>query len=128
MKSIKLTLIIIQIFITTSAWAEWVKVTSGGGGAISYYIDPSKITKHGNIRQTMELIDRTTPDSDGMLSLTGVLDYDCKENKLRWRSETWYDGNMGTGKVLRTDTSIRIWRQEPKGNTGNTLLRYVCSH
>ncbi len=119
---------VLLMFVTTQVGADWARIATGGGGTITFYIDDSSILRIGNLRQARELVDRTTPDSNGMLSMQGLLEYDCKEEKSRWSSETWYSGNMGAGRILRNDTSIREWNHVLQGKTGNTLLRYVCSH
>lgn len=121
-------LLLLLMLFCNVAIADWVKVTSSGSGAMTYYIESTQITRSGTLRRAWEMVDLASADSDGMLSMRGLLEFDCQSGQVRWLSETWYSGRMGSGRVIREDNSTREWRTAKQSSSGLTVFRYVCSN
>jgi hypothetical protein len=112
----------------SSATAGWVQVSSSGGGVARYYVDTTETLKSSTFRRAWQMVDLAKPDSDGMHSMRGLLEFDCNAGRLRWLSETWYSGSMGSGRVIKSDKTLRDWRIAENNSSGLAVLRYVCSN
>ena len=54
-------------------------------------------------------------------------EYDCKDEKNRILAFTWFDGKMGSGKVVYSDSNVRDeWSPIQPGSIGETLWKIAC--
>lgn len=114
------------VFAPLSAYGEWVKVTSASNGAGDIYLDPTTISKSGDERQAWELVDRPTPDQ-GVLSVTAVIEFDCKDKKLRHNQTTAYSGHMAKGDILGINAVPDDWQNVASGTVDEVAMSYACS-
>ena len=115
------------VFAPLCAYGDWVKVTSALNGAGDIYVDPTTISKTGDVRQALELLDRSTPDQ-GVLSVTAVLEFDCKDKKLRHNQTTAYSGHMAKGDILGIGAVPDAWQNVASGTVDEVAMNYVCSN
>ena len=75
----------------TTAYADWMKIYEDAGSV--GYIDPVTIQKiDNNVRRVSELLDFKKPDPQfkGEMSHSFLVEYDCKEKRVRVISVTGY--------------------------------------
>jgi len=88
--------------LASTAWAEWVKVAEHPGLGITYYIDPAKVQKDGNLRQVLQLQDLKQRHVTGYLSGSTKLEFDCKEKRVKGLFFSVYADQMGMGETLNS--------------------------
>jgi len=84
----KLLLTLMQVLISTSAMAKWVKVGSSADVdvGITLYADPATILKSGNMVKMLRLTDFKTVQGNAgkqYMSTKRQHEYDCKEEQHR---------------------------------------------
>lgn len=121
----RIVLIALLVLATTSAWAEWIKLSEDDGAI--HYIDPATIRRDGNLRRAWELQDRKSPAPGGVLSYRVLKESDCTEERDRVLSISGHSGPMATGKVLfSVSHASDSWTYQPPNSVGAALLKRVC--
>ena len=103
----RLLLGLMLLMTATAASAEWMR--SGGNDRLIQYVDIATIRRNGNFVKMWHLTDfNTVQTTDGAsyLSQKSQQEYDCKEEKSRILAFSWFDGQMGKGKVVYSDSSL----------------------
>ena len=114
----------------SAASAKWTGVDYDD--ELITYVDRATIRRSGNFVKMWELKDyktvRTSPSTGySYLSAKGQEEYDCKEEKTRLLAFTWFDGKMGSGKVVHntSETSMK-WSPIQPGSIGEALWKIAC--
>lgn len=114
------------MFLSYSAWAEWVLVSESTNARL--YIDPATIRREGTLRKYWKLTDLKVRDKDGDMSWRTRAETDCKEERERFTSLTTFSESMLGGRVTRTsDFPNDEWRDIAPGTVMATVMRYVCA-
>lgn len=123
----KAILILILTVVSSSAAAEWVKVT--GDESSTLYSDPSTIRKKGNMVKMWSLINNKTAlaiSSGNYLSEKTQEEFDCKEELVRNLYHSFHSGNMGGGdEILPMSTGFN-WSPVPPGSVTELLWKFAC--
>lgn len=122
----QLFLALVMVAVSGGAWAQWVKVSETDSGTV-IYVDPSTIRKNGNLRRYWGLHDLARADKDGDLSLRGLVEVDCKEERRRSLQEDWFRGPMGSGERSGGSNRLGEWTYVAPGTSGETVMKFVCS-
>jgi hypothetical protein len=121
----KLLTLLASLVLTGPAWAEWVRV---GQSEIGYkYIDPATIRKDGNLVRVWSLTNLKQRHKDGELSSRSRIEYDCKQERLKFLSMTEHSGPMASGTELRSAIGDGQWSDIPPGSLSETVLKIVCA-
>ena len=111
-----------------TASAEWTAV--GDSDEFIQYVDRATIRRNGNLVKMWDLADYKTVQTvagDSYLSAKSQWEYDCKEEKMRQLASTWFDGQMGNGKVVVSNGDVRgEWRPIAPGSSGEALWKIAC--
>ena len=119
----------------TAASAEWTRVDSND--ELIAYVDRATIRRNGNLVKMWDLKDNKTVEKSaaagGGFSFSSLppsekaqQEYDCKEEKSRTLAFTWFGGQMGSGKVVFTDSDPGKWRPIEPGTIGATVWKIAC--
>lgn len=109
------------------ASAEWVKVIETD--VVVQYVDPTTITKNGDLRKAWRLQDFKSPTPDGKQSMRILGEYDCKGERMRILFGSSYTGPMASGESLFLGGgNVDDWDRAPAGTMGELVLKFVCSH
>lgn len=112
--------------VATPAWAEWVKVSVSDTSI--FYIDPASIRKDGNLRKVWRITDLKQRHKDGEMSIRGLDEYDCKEERLRFLALSSHSETMAGGETLWSKNySDGEWQAIPPGSTVARVLKIVCA-
>ena len=97
----RVVLTLLLIFAAVPARADWVKVGEAGktvfyvlSANTDYYIDPSTITKEGNIRRVWEIHDLSDKGPRGERSILVSAEYDCVQKLMRMSNATGHSHPM----------------------------------
>jgi hypothetical protein len=92
-----------------------------------HYIDPETVRKEGDLRKVSTLQDLKAQGKRGERSMQALMEYDCKNKRVRPISATAHRGQMATGEVIATISTPAKWNSIAPESAFNTTLRYVCA-
>jgi hypothetical protein len=120
---------LVLMAIANAASAEWT--AAGDSDEFIQYVDRATIRRNGNLVKMSSLTDFKTVQKSAAgksyLSEKQQAEYDCKEKKKRYLAFTWFDGQMGNGKVVVSNGDVRgEWRPIAPGSSGETLWKIAC--
>ena len=113
------------LLVTGSAWAEWVRVVATD--MANHYIDPATIRKDGNLRKVWEINDLKQRGQGGELSRRMRMEYDCKQERLRFLLISAHSEAMAFGTNLRQEGEDLTWTDIPPGTILERILKIVCA-
>ncbi len=112
----------------TAASAEWTRVYDND--QLIHYVDRATIRRNGNLVKMWELMDFKTVQKDAadksFLSIKAQSEYDCKEEKSRILAFTWFDGKMGSGKVVVSGTDPSKWSPTAPESVAEAMWKIAC--
>lgn len=121
----RIVLCFLLAMVAAPAWAEWMKVSEDGNGVA--YIEPTTIRKTGEFRKVWVLIDLKQKTSNGSLSMRGLWEFDCKEERNRVFSLSTHSGQMAGGIALTSgSTAPGDWSDTPPNTSARAILTRVC--
>ena len=119
---------LMMLVTAVSASAEWT--AAGDSDRFIQYVDRATIRRNGNFVKMWDLADFKTVQTvagDSYLSQKIQSEYDCKEKKSQYLAFTWFDGQMGNGKVVVSNGDVRgEWRPIAPGSSGEALWKIAC--
>ena len=119
-------LLLALLFMSGSAWADWVQVEETDN--IYVYIDPSTIRKDGNLRKVWQIHDLKKRHKDGELSRRFRMEYDCKNERYKFLSISDHSGQMASGTILLQNLVEETkWTDIPPKSAVETVLKIVCA-
>ena len=110
-----------------AASAEWTDV--GDNERLIQYVDRATIRRNGNFVKMWDLLDyKTVKTSAGVSYLSGKTqqEFDCQEERGRILAFTWFDGLMGSGNVVYSNSDTQQWDPIQPGSSGETLWKIAC--
>lgn len=111
-------------YFATSAKAKWVEAAKSD--RFTTFIDLATVQVNGDMYQVQALQDANEPDKDGVHSMLGLWEHDCKEERARNLARAYFSGPMLTGNVLASSSKPANWDKFPIGSTGERMLKLVC--
>lgn len=123
----KIILMMLLTVVSNSAMAAWVDV--GSNETTTIYVDSSTVKKAGNMAKMWHLTDYKKPHKDmgePYMSMKDEDEYDCKEAKWRRRASSQHSGNMGSGKVVYSDSFTTRWKPVPPDSGTEILWKFAC--
>ncbi len=124
----KVILMMVLAVVSNSAMAEWVNV--GNNENLTVYVDPATIQRTGNMAKMWHLTDFKTANKDmgeAYLSTKDQNEYDCKEVKSRRRASSQHSKNMGSGKVVYSDSYTTKWKPVPPDSGIEIMWKFACT-
>lgn len=123
-----LSLIILLLLSSGTAYAEWVSVGTTDDGMI-VYADPDTIRRKGDLVKMWELYDYKTAQvgrGSPFLSSRQQSEYDCAEESNRVLTFRLFMGNMGSGKVSYSSLNEGMWEPVEPDSIGKKLWTVAC--
>jgi S1-C subfamily serine protease len=108
-----------------AAAAEWT--SQGSTATVDYYLDVSTMRKDGDLRRVWQLQDMKVTSRSGARSLRALSEYDCRQERYRVLQLDTFSGQMATGSLLATDTSLGAWSFIAPGTPFAHTLKFVCA-
>ena len=128
MKQLLLGLMLLMT--ATAANAEWTAIDSADN--FIQYVDRATIRRNGNLvkmwsLQNFKTVQKSAAGGESYLSVKEQWEYDCKEEKKRVLAFSWFDGKMGSGKVVYSDSDFRDkWSPVGPESIGEILWKIAC--
>ena len=128
----KLTFIFIMLFSTimllSPSYSDWTKVATNVKGT-SFYIDFDRIRKHDGYVYFWRLSDWGKLNKKGFRSSIVYQQGDCKLFRLKYLSDNYYKGAMGTGEEIGgSNIPDKDWNYPQPNSTAEETLQSVCVH
>lgn len=123
----KVILTVLLAVVGNNAVAEWIDV--GSNESVTIYVDPATVQRKGNMAKMWHLTDFKTHQKDmgdKYLSAKDQNEYDCKDIKMRRRASSQHSGNMGSGKVVYSDSFTTRWKTIPPESGTEILWKFAC--
>ena len=115
------------VMTATAASAEWTRV--GDADEFIQYVDVATIRRNGNLVKMWYLSDHKTVktvDGNSFLSDKAQWEFDCKEERWRVVAYIWFDGKMGSGKVVYSGSAPGKWSPISPESVGEILWKIAC--
>jgi len=126
----QIVLMLLLVIVSSSAMAEWVKVTTsniGISGGITVYADPNTVPKYSDKVKMWEMHDSRLPNSSNTSSKKRV-EYDCTKKQARQLQATYYFGSMGSGGVFMNVPDPGQWEAVLLGTATKELWNFACKN
>jgi hypothetical protein len=111
------------------AYAEWVAVSGSDESGEIGYVDPATIRRKGDMVKMWELKDFKTVRTAGAtayLSIKTQAEFDCAEERMRMLAFSVFADNMGSGKVVWSNSDEGKWKPVEPGSVGEGLWKIAC--
>ncbi len=123
----RIVLMVLLSAVSSTAMAEWVKVSNVDGGDITFYTDPSTIRKNGKSVKMWELQDYLTARTgENYLSVKIQNEYDCKNERTRLLFLSLHSAHMGGGDIVEMNNSPGEWMPVPPASIIEALWKIAC--
>ena len=114
-----------MLLASASASAQWMKF--GEDGVSVYYYDPSMIRRDGNLLRVPVLEDLKQRGPYTERSRRLVIQYNCKDEQVRFPSVLAFSEAMLSGNVLPSgDPFSAEWSELPPNTFISALYKAVC--
>ena len=120
----KTILMLMLAAMSSGAMAEWVRI--GVTDNMTMYVDPYSIRQNNNLRRVWDLQDLKRRAPNGEMSRRGLMEFDCKEERMRTIHVSMLSGPMASGEVISSIDSPSDWRYIPPETVGASVLEFVC--
>jgi hypothetical protein len=124
---------VVLLCISGNASADWTKVSNSGAGADDFtgYVDTATIERSGDVAKMADLRDYRQPQllkasGKSYLSKRVSVEYQCKEEKMRWLELVHFAAAMGKGEVVHRDDQPRSWISVNRGTVAETRWKIAC--
>ena len=120
------TLLLLSLFVTGAAWAEWREVDKTD--SFTFYIDLATLRKEDNLRKIWLLANATQRSVTGSISTLSKYEYDCKNDRYRSLAFSAYSEPMATGKMIDSiNGEPTVWREIVPESSGYLVSKIVCA-
>lgn len=89
------------------------------------YLDYSRFERH-ELPTLWVLFDSKSPDEDGSRSVTQKYQADCKSDMVKTLEFEYFEGNMGTGRLIRRSSKPSNWEAPKPTSILANILEIMC--
>jgi len=116
---------IVLLLITPLAKAEWVRMFQNIHGT-AYYMDPTSIEHHGNMRRVWEMESFKEATKEGLHSIRLYKEYDCKQELGHFKKYVAHTGPQASGEVMGNVETPSSWKTVNASPAGKLVFSEVC--
>ena len=114
-------LLSLALMLSASAWAEWEPVVPTADGSSMWYLDFDTVKTDSKYVYAWTLTDY----KEDKESVKAYIQLDCGiPSKYKFLSITYYEGNMGYGKIHAGDDTD--WRYPQPKSVLESFTSYLC--
>ena len=121
--------LILFLFFSINASANWTEVARTEGGFSIHYIDLTTKMFSDDYIKIWELVSypkKLHQDYD-IYSAKNLLLVDCYNKRLKYLTAIYYSGLKGNGEVLAKENSESDWLYDAPGSAGYAELKIICN-
>jgi hypothetical protein len=126
----RLFLITLLVLSSGPAYAEWIPVHEIAQLSATISVDPDTIHRKGDLVELWILYNYKITQSgrSGPIRTTKTQgEFDCEGRRSRVLAVTDFSGNVGSGKVVYSNSDKQKWEPVAPGSLGQVLWRFACS-
>jgi hypothetical protein len=133
----RVVLTLLLILAVAPARADWVRMGESEKTVLyvlsartEYYIDPSTITREGNIRRVWEIQDLSDTGPRGERSILVSAEFDCLQKLMRLSNATGHSHPMASGEIIKLSQLPDDWitlRPGKEDAVFYKILNTVCA-
>jgi hypothetical protein len=116
---------IVLLLISPLAQAEWVRTFQNIHGT-AYYMDPTTIEHHGNMRRVWEMESYRDATKEGLHSIRLYKEYDCKQELGHFKKYVAYTGPEAKGEVMGSVETASEWKTVNASPANKLVFSQVC--
>jgi hypothetical protein len=116
---------IVLMLISPLAQAEWVRTFQNIHGT-AYYMDPTSVENHGNMRRVWEMESYRDATKEGLRSIKLYKEYDCKQEIGHFKKYVAYTGPEATGELMGSVETPSEWKTVNASPAGKLVFSTVC--
>ena len=116
---------IVLLLISPLAQAEWVRMFQNIHGT-AYYMDPTTIEHHGNMRRVWEMESFKEATKEGLHSIRLYKEYDCKQELGHFKRYVAHTGPQATGEIMGNVETPSQWKTVNASPAGKLVFSEVC--
>ena len=116
---------IVLLLISPLAQAEWVRMFQNIHGT-AYYMDPTTIEHHGNMRRVWEMESFKDATKEGLHSIRLYKEYDCKQELGHFKKYVAHTGPQATGEIMGNVETPSEWKTVNASPAGKLVFSTVC--
>ena len=116
---------IVLLLISPLAQAEWVRMFQNIHGT-AYYMDPTTIEHHGNMRRVWEMESFKDATKEGLHSIRLYKEYDCKQELGHFKRYVAHTGPQATGEIMGNVETPSQWKTVNASPAGKLVFSEVC--
>lgn len=122
------------LFASVSAFAsaDWVRMTPAGNISVEKFIDIKTIRQTGpmnTMRRVWEINNLPKRTANLALSVKQLMEYDCKDRRIRILEESYYSEHGALGErldLIEQNDRAGAWRGLGKNSLAKTIFNRVC--
>lgn len=124
----KILIILLSVFFASPTLASWTLIGKSDSASHYYFVTPDSFTKIGtNSVRFWKLIDVKENNIYGFKSFKVLTELDCSDKKERTIQFTFYDKNMGSGKVTKNINDTSSWSYISPNSIDDIGSKIICS-
>ena len=116
---------IVLLLISPLAQAEWVRMFQNIHGT-AYYMDPTTIEHHGNMRRVWEMESFKDATKEGLHSIRLYKEYDCKQELGHFKKYVAHTGPQATGEIMGNVETPSEWKTVNASPANKLVFSTVC--
>ena len=116
---------IVLLLISPLAQAEWVRMFQNIHGT-AYYMDPTTIEHHGNMRRVWEMESFKDATKEGLHSIRLYKEYDCKQELGHFKKYVAHTGPQATGEIMGNVETPSEWKTVNASPANKLVFSEVC--
>jgi hypothetical protein len=135
--NLRIAFTVLLMVAAAPAWADWVRMGQTENTVLYvmsertvFYIDPSTITRDGDLRKVWEIHDLSEKGPRGERSILMQVEYNCAEKLMRPLHASAKSRPMGQGEILKVEQPAEDWITLRPGKEGEIffkILNAVCA-
>jgi hypothetical protein len=121
-----ITLLVLSI---GPVYAKWVSFEKSDEEGMTVYVDKDTIRRKGDLVKMWHLFNFNTVQTEvglSFLSITVQTEWDCAEKRHRPLAFIRYSGQMGSGKMVNTESLANIWEPVAPDTLGQRMFKVAC--
>ena len=117
----------IGVLMSNPAWADWELAHKDSVARVFYDPETIRLSSFGRRVWVMQSFEKPRFDNGQTFrSSTLVVEFDCKEERLRQLQASLYLETLGSGEPFLRDLEPRSWRFLEPSTVMHDLMRTVC--
>ena len=123
---------LLLLLVSTTTSADWLRIKGADNNAAEKFIETTSIRQTGpmnTMRRVWEMSNFAKFTADKALSIKTLMEYDCKDRRIRVLEENYFSEHLAKGEALTQVGNAVLpsnWSGIDKGSTVETIFYRLC--